>query len=119
MEERHEKRKHPRQKRVRDPLYKQLEKRRKTAVILIHGFGSSKESPTALAVSAALPEHGIGTFGFDFPAHGDSPADGETLRVKNCLDDLADAEAHVQRLLPGAEIAYFASSFGAYIRLDL
>ena len=31
------------------------------AVIISHGFGSSKESPTAQAIAAALPKHGIGT----------------------------------------------------------
>ncbi len=89
----------------------------KMAVILSHGFGSSKDSPSAQAVSSALPKHGIGTWGFDFPAHGDSPVDGEKLRIENCLNDLASVEAHVQKLLPEAEIAYFSSSFGAYLNL--
>jgi Predicted hydrolase of the alpha/beta superfamily len=87
------------------------------AVIISHGFGSSKESPTAQAIAAALPEHGIGTYSFDFPAHGDSPVDGEQLRISNCLNDLAAVEAYVCELMPKAEIAYFSSSFGAYINL--
>ncbi|MGI6119372.1 MAG: alpha/beta hydrolase [Desulfosporosinus sp.] len=86
-------------------------------VIISHGFGSTKESPTARAVAAALPEHGIGTYSFDFPAHGDSPVDGEQLRIANCLNDLAAVEAHVRKLMPEAVIAYFSSSFGAYINL--
>jgi len=86
-------------------------------VIISHGFGSSKESPTAQAVSAALSERGIGTVSFDFPAHGDSPVDGGMLRIASCLDDLAAVEAHVRELNPEAEIAYFSSSFGAYINL--
>ena len=86
-------------------------------VIISHGFGSSKESPTALSVAAALPEHGIGTYSFDFPAHGDSSVDGEQLRISNCLNDLAAVEAHVRKLMPETEIAYFSSSFGAYINL--
>lgn len=87
------------------------------AVIISHGFGSSKESPTAQAIAVALPEHGIGTYCFDFPAHGDSPVDGEKLRIGNCLDDLTAVEAHVREIMPQAEIAYFSSSFGAYINL--
>jgi hypothetical protein len=90
---------------------------KRMAVIISHGFGSSKESPTAQAIAAALPEHGIGTYSFDFPAHGDSPVDGEQLRISNCLNDLAVVEAHVRMLMPEAEIAYFSSSFGAYINL--
>jgi hypothetical protein len=89
----------------------------KQVVIILHGFGSSKEGTTARSIAAALPKHGIGTYSFDFPAHGDSPVDGEMLRIDNCLDDLAAVEAHVKESMPDAEIAYFASSFGAYINL--
>lgn len=89
----------------------------KMVVIISHGFGSSKESPTAKAVVAALSEHKIGTCSFDFPAHGDSSVDGEKLRIDNCLNDLASVEDHVSKLQPNAEIGYFSSSFGAYINL--
>lgn len=99
------------------PCLHNLRGREKMAVIISHGFGSSKESPTAQAMAAALPEQGIGTYSFDFPAHGDSPVDGRELRISNCLKDLAAVEAQVHRLLPEAEIAYFSSSFGAYINL--
>ncbi|MBC2724629.1 alpha/beta hydrolase [Desulfosporosinus sp.] len=86
-------------------------------VIISHGLGSSKESPTAKSMASALTEHGIGTYSFDFPAHGDSPVDGEKFRISNCLNDLTAVEAHVRELRLGAEIAYFSSSFGAYINL--
>jgi pimeloyl-ACP methyl ester carboxylesterase len=86
-------------------------------VLISHGFGSSKQSPTAQAVLAALPGYGIGACAFDFPSHGESPAPGELLRIPNCLDDLAAVEAHVRRQAPRAEIAYFSSSFGAYVNL--
>lgn len=86
-------------------------------VIISHGFGSSKESPTAKDISAALSECGIGACSYDFPAHGDSLVDGEMLRIAYCLDDLAAVEAYVRELVPKAEIAYFSSSFGAYINL--
>lgn len=99
------------------PCLNHLNGDEKMAVIISHGFGSSKESPTAGIISAALPEYGIGTFCFDFPAHGESQADGELFRIRNCTGDLAAVEAHVRDLLPGAEIAYFSSSFGAYINL--
>lgn len=99
------------------PCVNNLRGDERTAVIISHGFGSSKESPTAQAISAALSEHGIGTYSFDFPAHGDSPVTGDLLRIANCLNDLAAVEAHVHKLRPAAEIAYFSSSFGAYINL--
>lgn len=87
------------------------------ALIVCHGFGSSKESPMVLALNEEMPKHGMGVFSFDFPAHGESPAGQEGLRVPNCLEDLAAVEAEVQRRAPGAEIAYFGSSFGAYLTL--
>ncbi|MFZ3131268.1 MAG: alpha/beta hydrolase [Desulfosporosinus sp.] len=99
------------------PCMNNLSGGERMAVIISHGFGSSKESPTAQTIASALPEHGIGTYSFDFPAHGDSPVDGEQFRIPNCLNDLAAVEVHVRELLPEAEIAYFSSSFGAYINL--
>lgn len=89
----------------------------KMAVIVSHGFGSSKESSSTQAVMTALLKYGIGTYSFDFPAHGHSPADGEKFRIENCLNDLATVEGHVRKLMPEAEIGYFSSSFGAYINL--
>jgi len=99
------------------PCLNNLSGGERMVVIISHGFGSSKESPTAQAIATVLPEHGIGTYSFDFPAHGDSPVDGEQLRISNCLNDLAAVEANVCELMPEADIAYFSSSFGAYINL--
>jgi len=99
------------------PCINQLTGAEKMAVIISHGLGSSKESPTAKAVLDALSRRGIGAFSFDFPAHGDSLVDGRTFRVENCISDLGAVEAHARKLCPDAEIAYFSSSFGAYINL--
>ena len=99
------------------PCLHQLAGKEKLVVIISHGLGSSKESPTAKAVSEALAEQGIGVLCYDFPAHGDSPVDGRMLRIANCTGDLAAVEAYVHKLCPEAEIAYFSSSFGAYINL--
>jgi len=86
-------------------------------IIISHGFGSSKESPTAVTLMETLDARGIGAFAYDFPGHGESPVGGEMLRIENCLDDLAAVEAHVRTIAPRAEIMYFSSSFGAYINL--
>ena len=82
-----------------------------------HGFGSSKDSPTAQLLAGELPRHGIGTLALDLPAHGDSPVDGDALSIRHCLDDLARAEARALELAPGARVVYFSSSFGAYLNL--
>lgn len=89
----------------------------KKIVLICHGFGSSKESPMTMQLAVDLPPAGFGTYSFDFPAHGESPVEGEQLRIENCLNDLASAEAWIKRLNPDAEICYFGSSFGAYILL--
>jgi len=91
--------------------------REKTVCVVVHGFGSSKESVTAKMLLEGLPPLGIGAIAFDFPAHGDSAVEGEYLRVSNCIKDLAAAEARIRELAPEAELVYFASSFGAYITL--
>ena len=89
----------------------------KIVVIISHGLGSSKGSPTVLALMEKMESCGIGTFAYDFPGHGESPVDGRKFLIKNCLSDLADAEDHVRLLAPKAEIVYFSSSFGAYINI--
>lgn len=86
-------------------------------VIVAHGFASSKESPTVEMLAKELPKKGIGVAALDFPAHGESPVDGEFLTVKNCVRDLGDVEAFIREECPGAEICCFGSSFGAYITL--
>ena len=99
------------------PCIYDISGREKTICLVIHGFGSSKESVTAKMLLEALPPLGIGVIAFDHPAHGESPVDGEFLRVSNSLADLAAVEARARVLAPEAEIVYFASSFGAYIAL--
>ena len=89
----------------------------KDVVIVSHGFGSSKQSSTALMLAEGMGAHGAAVFAYDFPAHGDSPVDGEMLTVDRCLEDLGAVERHVRAAAPGARIGYFGSSFGAYISL--
>lgn len=90
----------------------------KMIVIISHGFGSSKESRTALLLVDELSKSGIGACSYDFPGHGESPVDGTYLRISNCIADLKAVENHVRDLAPQADIAYFSSSFGAYVNLN-
>ncbi len=89
----------------------------KRVVLICHGFGGSKDLRAAAAFSRLPAEYGIGTVCFDFPAHGESPADARKLRVENCVSDLETVEEYARALVPEAEIVYFATSFGAYITL--
>lgn len=89
-----------------------------SAVVLIsHGFGSTKESPTVKIISEAMEKEGIASLAFDFPAHGDSPVDGEEFTIDNCLRDMAAAEKEIIKKAPTGRIYYFSSSFGAYMNL--
>lgn len=90
----------------------------KKNLIVLHGFRSSKGSPMIQTLRNVMPKHGIGTYSFDFPAHGESPVDGEFLRISHCIEDLLIVAEHVKRLqAAGGKTYFFASSFGAYILL--
>lgn len=96
------------------PCCNQINGEEKT-LIICHGFGSSKDSPMIKALQKVMPTKGIGTYSFDFPAHGESPVNGSFLRVPHCLEDLKTVENHILQLSPHSQICYFGSSFGAYI----
>lgn len=101
-------------------------------VVMAHGFGSGKASPTVTLLMDNLPQSAdksrtqsadksrmqkIGVVAFDFPAHGESPVDGTHLRIENCINDLISAVAFAKAAAPAARIINFGSSFGAYITM--
>lgn len=100
------------------PYIENLRGDEKQVVIIAHGFGSSMQSPTAQMVLNELPNVGVGTIAFDFPAHGASGVDGDLLSVANCMADLGAIEEYVRSKCPNAKVSYFGSSFGAYITLQ-
>lgn len=85
--------------------------------LITHGFGSSKDSPTAQLLAGELPRHGIGTLGTGPPRSRGQPVDGDALSIRHCLDDLARAEAPGPGAGPRGRVVYFSSSFGAYLNL--
>lgn len=87
----------------------------KGITIAIHGFTSSKESPTVQLLLKRLPAAGIGVVGIDLPCHGVEQSYEEELRIEACKDSLAAAEKYVTDRFPDAEIYYFGSSFGAFV----
>ncbi|MGI6736978.1 MAG: alpha/beta hydrolase [Anaerovoracaceae bacterium] len=87
-------------------------------LIVSHGFGSSKQSPTAGMLLEGMPQHGIGVIAYDFPNHGESKAGPDGLLVENCIRDLASVEEFAAEQCPQAEILYFSSSFGGFINLQ-
>ena len=83
--------------------------------IAVHGFTSSKESPTVQMLLRRLPAAGVGVVGIDLPCHGVEESYEEELRIEAGIDSIAAAERYVAERYPNAEICYFASSFGAYL----
>ena len=87
----------------------------KGIVIAVHGFTSSKESPTVQMLLRRLPAAGIGVVGIDLPSHGVEDSYEEELRVGSGIDSIEAAEQYVRERYPDQDIYYFASSFGAYL----
>lgn len=87
----------------------------KGIAIVVHGFTSSKESPTVRMLLRRLPEGGIGVVAIDLPGHGQEESRDEELRIEGCKDSLEAAEKYIAEHYPDAEVYYFGSSFGAYI----
>lgn len=99
------------------PIIENCNKDNKKIVLISHGFGSSRTSPTAAGLQEYMQRYGIGTCSYDFPEHGDSLAPIGAFRVKNCIRDMQSVEQWIKEQYPNTEIVYFSSSFGAYINL--
>ena len=80
-------------------------------LIIIHGMGSSKESPNASFMSEYFREKGFGVIAYDQPGHNND----EELLISNALESLETVENFVTDNYPDANLSYFGSSFGAYI----
>ena len=95
-------------------------------VIAIHGFTSSKESPTVQMLLRRLPAAGIGVVGIDLPCHGVEESYEEELRV-GCVVGISleaepgEVESHrVRRLVvvPGGE-ALVAEERSAHRKVEV
>jgi len=99
------------------PYSAEIEGNEEKIIILVNGFGGSKDSPGAAAMLKEFAQNGFGAVSLDFPAHGINPADGEYLRIDNCIEDLRAMELFLRKTYPKAEICYYSISYGAYITL--
>ena len=88
------------------------------AVLAVHGFGSSKESPTITALAQTMCPAGTAVYCFDFPAHGAHPDDGSAFTVQACADTLLSVARHMRKTHDQSiGMSVFASSFGGYMAL--
>ena len=89
----------------------------KTIIIAMHGFCGDKESGCISLLEQEATKFGIGLVKFDWPAHGESNANGEKLRIDNCLSDLQSVIDFVKANHPLAKLVAFSTSFGGYLTL--
>ena len=92
-----------------------LSKENRAILIVVHGFASSKESPTCKSLEKIMPKMGISTLAIDLPNHGENKNDD--LTIKSCLEVIEDTENYLKYRFPNIPIYMFASSFGAFLAL--
>jgi hypothetical protein len=90
---------------------------RRAAFLVLHGFGSNKNSPTMLGPSKVLGDLGYVTLRFDMRGCGDS--EGERGRVI-CLEQVEDTRNALAFLaqhpaVDGKRIGVIGSSFGGAV----
>jgi len=74
------------------------------AVVVVHGLGSSKESPRNVVIAERLVDSGIAAVLFDLSGHGESTASGSTIH--DFADDLGAVVAWAARQ-PGIDPSRF------------
>ena len=86
------------------------------AIILCHGFLSTKESRTNLRLTELLVAQGISTFRFDWFGMGDSEGDFGRITVSTCCDQLEHAFT-LMREHGYSELGIIGSSFGGLLTI--
>ena len=88
-----------------------------TIILAMHGFAGDKESSCISLLEKEANKAGIGLIKFDWPSHGESEAEGDSLTLENCLADLSSVIEYIKENYPCAKLAAFATSFGGYVTL--
>lgn len=83
------------------------------AVLMCHGYGSSKDSKSNRSLIQKLLQKGLTIFAFDFTACGESEGILEDLTPLQGLDDLKSAVKNLDK----KDFALYGSSFGGYVSL--
>lgn len=86
------------------------------AVILCHGFLSSKDSRTNLRLTQLLVDQGIATLRFDWFGMGDSGGDFSRITVAACCDQLERA-IDLMRDRGYSKLGIVGSSFGGLLAI--
>jgi pimeloyl-ACP methyl ester carboxylesterase len=82
-----------------------------SAIILCHGFSTSKEGRTYTNLEEIFNSRGLATFRFDFFGHGESEGEFEDITITEAVDDVLQAVGFIKRTGYGT-IGLVGSSFG-------
>ncbi|MBR2048046.1 MAG: alpha/beta hydrolase [Oscillospiraceae bacterium] len=87
-------------------------------VLGVHGLGGSTTDDIQSSLAEEMAYFDSAMLRFDFPAHGESPADSSELNLDNCINSLLTVARKGRELYPEVEdLCIFATGFGAYITL--
>ena len=89
----------------------------KALILCLHGLAGDKNSSVIYRLSQVMEEENVGTFTFDWPAHGDSKEPSSTFSTENCLEYIETALSYLQEEYEEVPIYCFATSFGGYIAM--
>jgi pimeloyl-ACP methyl ester carboxylesterase len=88
----------------------------RTAVLYLHGFGSSQEGEKAEYFRARVLESGRAFVSFDFQGHGRSGGAMKELTLSRCLRDVERVRRHLGGRL-GGQVVLLGSSMGGLVGL--
>ena len=87
-------------------------------VLGVHGFGGSAMDDIQVGIAEEMEMFYSATVRFDFPCHGESPAEDDVLRLGDCRDAFMTVARYIREQFPEVEdLCIFATGFGAYITL--
>jgi len=86
-------------------------------IIHCHGYGSNKDSETAIALQQGLAEQDISSFAFDFSDSGESEPQKEDLTVSLGLDELKCTIEYL-KVVGFKNFSLSGSSFGGSVVLN-
>lgn len=87
-------------------------------VLGVHGLCGSADDAIQSAIAEEMDLFHAATLRFDFPAHGQSPADSSAFTLANCMGTLLTAARWAAERFPETEdLCIFATGFGAYVTL--
>ena len=84
-------------------------------VMLMHGFGGSKEGPMFEIIADSLAAHGIASIRFDFNGHGESEGDFSEMTVPNEIEDAKQVYSYVSDLRYVSSVALVGHSQGGVV----